>query len=67
MNGAGRRNEQTRLPRTFDAGDQGAPVERLQSRLSGVQRPIVEDQLGGDSYLWFKFGDFAGWIIETQA
>jgi tRNA (cmo5U34)-methyltransferase len=35
--------------------------------LSGVQRPIIEDQLGGDSYLWFKFGDFAGWVIERPA
>lgn len=35
--------------------------------LSGVQRPIVEDQLGGSAYLWFKFGDFAGWVIERPA
>jgi tRNA (cmo5U34)-methyltransferase len=35
--------------------------------LSGVQRPIVEQQLGGDAYLWFKFGDFAGWLIERPA
>lgn len=21
----------------------------------------------GDSYLWFKFGDFAGWVIERPA
>ncbi|MFN6337811.1 MAG: methyltransferase domain-containing protein [Cyanobacteriota bacterium] len=32
--------------------------------LSGVQRPIVEEQLGGSAHLWFKFGDFAGWVIE---
>jgi tRNA (cmo5U34)-methyltransferase len=32
--------------------------------LSGVQRPILESQLGGEAYLWFKFGDFAGWVIE---
>lgn len=35
--------------------------------LSGVQRPIVEEQLGGSAYLWFKFGDFAGWVIERPA
>jgi len=35
--------------------------------LSGVQRPIVESQLGSSAYLWFKFGDFAGWIIEKTA
>jgi tRNA (cmo5U34)-methyltransferase len=35
--------------------------------LSGVQRPILESQLAGESYLWFKFGDFAGWVIERPA
>ena len=35
--------------------------------LSGVQRPILESQLGGPAYLWFKFGDFAGWVIERPA
>ena len=35
--------------------------------LSGVQRPILESQLGGSAYLWFKFGDFAGWVIERPA
>lgn len=35
--------------------------------LSGVQRPIIESQLGSSAYLWFKFGDFAGWIIEKTA
>lgn len=35
--------------------------------LSGVQRPITESQLGSSAYLWFKFGDFAGWIIEKTA
>ena len=35
--------------------------------LSGVQRPILESQLGGAAYCWFKFGDFAGWVIEKPA
>lgn len=35
--------------------------------LSGVQRPIAEGQLGEGGYLWFKFGDFAGWLIERPA
>jgi tRNA (cmo5U34)-methyltransferase len=35
--------------------------------LSGVQRPITEAQLAGEFYNWFRFGDFAGWLIEKQA
>lgn len=46
-----------------------APDEIIEKELSlsGVQRPIVESQLGAPGYLWFKFGDFAGWIIEKTA
>lgn len=54
------------------AGKRAAGVgadEIIEKELSlcGVQRPIVEGQLGGESYLWFKFGDFAGWVIERPA
>ena len=35
--------------------------------LSGVQRPITEAQLAGEFYNWFRFGDFAGWLIEKPA
>jgi hypothetical protein len=35
--------------------------------LSGVQRPITEDQLAGDFINWFKFGDFSGYLIEKPA
>jgi tRNA (cmo5U34)-methyltransferase len=54
------------------AGKRAAGVgadEIIEKELSlcGVQRPIVEGQLGGESYLWFKFGDFAGWVIEKPA
>jgi tRNA (cmo5U34)-methyltransferase len=42
------------------------PKEVIDKELSlgGVQRPICPEQLGTDAFLWFKFGDFAGWIIE---
>ena len=42
------------------------PKEVIDKELSlgGVQRPICPEQLGSDAFLWFKFGDFAGWIIE---
>lgn len=32
--------------------------------LSGVQRPIDPRELGEDAQEIFRFGDFAGWIIE---
>lgn len=31
--------------------------------LSGIQRPMVESELG-DAVEVFRFGDFAGWVIE---
>lgn len=50
-------------PRTADP----KRLDLIELSLCGVQRPIVEGQLGGESYLWFKFGDFAGWVIERPA
>lgn len=32
--------------------------------LSGVQRPLDPKELGDDAQEIFRFGDFAGWIIE---
>ena len=49
------------------AGVAPAEIVEKELSLSGVQRPIVEGQLGGEAYLWFKFGDFAGWVIERPA
>jgi tRNA (cmo5U34)-methyltransferase len=46
------------------AGIASAEIVEKELSLSGVQRPIIESQLGGEAYLWFKFGDFAGWVIE---
>lgn len=33
--------------------------------LSGVQRPLDPKELGDDAQEIFRFGDFAGWIIEA--
>jgi tRNA (cmo5U34)-methyltransferase len=49
------------------AGVTTSEIVEKELSLSGVQRPINEGQLGGESYLWFKFGDFAGWVIEKPA
>lgn len=46
------------------AGVTSEEIVEKELSLSGVQRPVVESQLGGAAYLWFKFGDFAGWVIE---
>ena len=32
--------------------------------LSGIQRPLYPGELGEDAVEVFRFGDFAGWIIE---
>lgn len=45
---------------------QGITPEQVMEKelsLSGVQRPINEKLLGNDAINWFRFGDFAGWII----
>ena len=34
--------------------------------LSGIQRPIDPSILGPDAQLWFKYGDFCGWVIEAD-
>jgi tRNA (cmo5U34)-methyltransferase len=49
------------------AGVTSEEIVEKELSLSGVQRPVVESQLGGAAYLWFKFGDFAGWVIERPA
>lgn len=31
--------------------------------LAGVQRPLAPREVGADAVEWFRFGDFAGWLI----
>jgi tRNA (cmo5U34)-methyltransferase len=62
----------TILYRLTLAGKRAAGVdanEIIEKELSlcGVQRPITEDQLAGCFVNWFRFGDFAGYIIERPA
>ena len=45
------------------AGVDAESVIKKELSLSGVQRPIDPAMLGKDASLWFRFGDFAGWII----
>lgn len=62
----------TILYRLTLAGKRAAGVdanEIIEKELSlcGVQRPITEEQLAGSFVNWFKFGNFAGYIIERPA
>lgn len=46
---------------------QGAHPEEILAKelsLSGVQRPLAEKDLGMGAVEWFRFGDFAGYLIE---
>lgn len=48
----------------------GVPAEEIVAKelsLSGVQRPLDPADLPGDPVEWFRFGDFAGWIIEKKS
>lgn len=53
---------------TFDAKiRQGVKPEAILTKelaLSGVQRPLYKGELGADAIEVFRYGDFAGWIIE---
>lgn len=51
----------------FAVGATGDEILQKELSLSGVQRPITEGQLGGAVLPWFRFGDFAGWVIERPA
>ncbi len=46
----------------------GVPPKEIVEKelsLSGVQRPLDPRDLPGEPVEWFRFGDFAGWLIEA--
>lgn len=47
----------------LDAGVGADEVLRKERSLSGIQRPFAWDLLGDAAVEFFRFGDFAGWII----
>lgn len=49
------------------AGVDPAEIVEKELSLSGVQRPIRIEQLGGEFHPWFQFGDFVGYLIERPA
>lgn len=48
----------------------GVPADEIIAKelsLSGVQRPLDPSDLPGNPVEWFRFGDFAGYLIEKEA
>ena len=45
-------------------GEEPGAVMRKELSLSGVQRPLYKGELRPDAVDVFRFGDFAGWLIE---
>ncbi len=48
----------------LDQGAEPGAVVTKELSLSGIQRPLYPVELGKDAVEVFRFGDFAGWIIE---
>jgi tRNA (cmo5U34)-methyltransferase len=46
-------------------GVEPAEIVAKELSLSGVQRPITPAQLPGNAIEFFRFGEFAGWLIEA--
>jgi tRNA (cmo5U34)-methyltransferase len=49
------------------AGVDAREIIAKELSLAGVQRPIDPRELGGDAQEIFRFGDFAGWVIESPS
>ena len=47
-------------------GAEPGAVMRKELSLSGVQRPLYRGELGLGAVEVFRFGDFAGWLIEGK-
>lgn len=47
------------------AGVDPAEIVSKELSLSGVQRPLSPAEIGPDAVEFFRFGDFAGWLIEA--
>jgi tRNA (cmo5U34)-methyltransferase len=48
----------------YEMGVDAKEIIEKELSLAGVQRPIKLEQLPGVPYQWFRFGDFAGYILE---
>jgi len=50
----------------INAGATHKDILEKELSLMGIQRPINEQELGEDAIEVFRFGDFAGWVIENN-
>lgn len=48
------------------AGSDPADVVAKELSLAGVQRPLDPSMIPAGAVEWFRFGDFAGWLIEKK-
>lgn len=49
------------------AGVDPAEIVAKELSLGGVQRPVTPAVIGAGAIEWFRFGEFAGWLIEGHA
>lgn len=49
-----------------DAGVSGDEIIAKELSLAGVQRPLRRSEIPTDAVEVFRFGDFAGWLIEAH-
>ncbi len=54
------------LDAKLSSGTDPADVIKKEMSLRGIQRGIDPSLLGDDAIEFFRFGDFAGWIIESH-
>jgi tRNA (cmo5U34)-methyltransferase len=47
------------------AGVEAEQIIAKELSLGGVQRPLDPAMLGDDAAEWFRFGEFAGWVITS--
>lgn len=43
-----------------------ADIVAKELSLGGVQRPLSAEILGSSAVEWFRYGDFAGWLVEAN-
>ncbi len=53
------------LSNKIKGGASPSEIIKKELSLSGVQRPVSETEMS-DAFLWFRYGDWAGWIIERK-
>ncbi len=50
----------------LDAGANESEIVRKELSLAGYQRPLNPEMFRPFAVEWFRFGEFAGWLIERE-